>query len=84
MDDLNDPRISAYRPQRRILLPAPPGPKRRRRRRPTKAERKRLARAETRRARLHLVGLSDVGVIIMSVALAAVVGALVVVLVTHH
>ena len=23
MDDLNDPRISAYRPQRRLFLPAP-------------------------------------------------------------
>jgi hypothetical protein len=82
MDDLNDPRISAYKPQRRILLPAPPGP--RRKRRPTKAQRARKARADARATRLHLVGLSDAGVVVMGVILAAAVVVLLVVLVAHR
>jgi hypothetical protein len=47
MDDLNDPRISAYKPQRRLRLPAPPGY------RPKlgKAQRKQKALAEKRAKR---------------------------------
>ena len=47
MDDLNDPRISAYKPQRRLRLPAPPGY------RPKlgKAQRKQKALAESARKR---------------------------------
>ncbi len=82
MDDLNDPRISAYRPQRRLLIPAPPGP--RRRRRPGKAEREQEARAEARATRLHLVGLTDAGVIVMGLVLAAVVVMFVAVMLSHH
>ena len=44
MDDLNDPRISAYKPQGRLLLPTPPGY----RRKLSKAQRKQKALAETR------------------------------------
>jgi ribosomal protein S6E (S10) len=83
MDDLNDPRISAYKPQRRLLLPAPPGyrPKR------SKARRKQKALAEARIARLHLVGLTDAAVIIMGCLLAAavvLVVVLVLVRISHH
>ena len=59
MDDLNDPRISAYKPQRRLRLPAPPGY------RPQlgKAQRKQKVlgekRAEARATRLHLVLLDQ-------------------------
>jgi hypothetical protein len=71
MDDLNDPRISAYKPQRRLLLPAPPGYRRKR----SKAGRKQGALAEARIARLHLVGLTRAGMIVMGclVAVAVVV-----------
>jgi len=59
MDDLNDPRISAYKPQRRLLLPKPPGY----RSKLSKPQRKQKAlaqeRAERRIARLHMVGLTD-------------------------
>jgi len=85
MDDLNDPRISAYKPQRRLLLPAPPGY----RRKLSKAQRKQKAQAkartEARAKRLHLIGLTDAAVIIMGVAAGAVaVMLLVTVLVSHH
>jgi hypothetical protein len=67
MDDLNDPRISAYRPQRRLLLPAPPG----KRQKPSQAQRRQKAatkaRADARAKRLHLVGLTNVAVIVMGV-----------------
>jgi|HubBroStandDraft_6_1064221.scaffolds.fasta_scaffold2952288_1 hypothetical protein len=69
-DDLNDPRISAYKPQRRLLLPTPPGLRQRRR---TKAQREQRRRADVRATRLHLVGLSDAGVIIMGAALVVVI-----------
>jgi hypothetical protein len=82
MDDLNDPRISAYKPQRRILLPAPPGPHRKKRL--SKAQRKQQARAEARAARMHLVGLTDAAAIIMGVVVAAVVVVLIVVMISHH
>ena len=81
MDDLNDPRISAYKPQRRLLLPAPPGY----RRKLSKAQRKQKAQAETRAKRLHLVGLTDAAVIVMALAVVAVaVMLLVAVLMSHH
>ena len=84
MDDLNDPRISAYKPQRRLRLPAPPGY----RRKLSKAQRKQKARAkartEARATRLHLVGLTDAAVIVMGlVAAALVVVVLVLMLISH-
>ena len=51
---------------------------------PSKAEREQEKRAEERAERLHLVGLTNAGVIIMSVVLGAVVVMLVLVLVSHH
>jgi hypothetical protein len=80
MDDLNDPRISAYKPQRRLLVPAPPGyrPKR------SKAQRKQRVLADARASRLHLVGLTDAAVIVMVLAAAAMVVILVVVMIAHH
>jgi hypothetical protein len=81
MDDLNDPRISAYKPQRRLLLPAPPGYRRER----SKAQRKQKALADARATRLHLVGLTDAAVIVMGlVAAAAVVVVLVLMLISHR
>jgi hypothetical protein len=81
MDDLNDPRISAYKPQRRLLLPAPPGYRRKR----SKAQRKQNALADARATRLHLVGLTDAAVIVMGlVAAAAVVAVLVLMLISHR
>ena len=84
MDNLDDPRISAYKPQRRLRLPAPPGyrPKM------SKAQRKQRARAqahaEARATRLHLVGLTDAAVIVMGLLTAAmVVVVLVLVLISH-
>ncbi|MGH3207165.1 MAG: hypothetical protein ACRDNO_05345 [Trebonia sp.] len=84
MDDLNDPRISAYKPQRRLRLPAPPGY----RSKLSKAQRKQKAqaeaRAEARATRLHLPGLTDAAVIIMGlVAAVMVVVVLVLVLISH-
>ena len=85
MDDLNDPRISAYKPQRRLLLPAPPGY----RRKLSKAQRKQKAqaeaRADSRATRLHLVGLTNAAVIVMGGLVAvAVVVVVVLMLVSHH
>jgi hypothetical protein len=61
-------------------VPRPPGPPPR----PSKTEREQEERAEARAERLHLAGLTNAGMIIMSVVLAAVVVTLVLVLVTHH
>jgi hypothetical protein len=58
-------------------VPPPPGPPRR----PSKAEREQERRADERAERLHLTGLSNAAVIVMSVVLGAVVVALVLVLV---
>jgi len=84
MDDLNDPRISAYKPQRRLLLPAPPGY----RRKLSKAQRKQKARAEAcaarRATRWHLVGLTDAAVIAMGLVAAALVVMVVLVMISHH
>lgn len=57
-------------------VPPPPGPARKR----TKAEREREKRAEARAERLHLAGLTSVGVIIMGMVLGAMVVMLVVVI----
>jgi hypothetical protein len=84
VDDLNDPRISAYKPQRRLLLPAPPGWRRKLSAAQRKARREQEARAEARISRLHLVGLTSAAVIIMGLVLAAVLGMVVAVLVSHH
>ncbi len=96
MDDPNDPyspenlswnwgRQPQFRPfsgrwMRGPRVPPPPGPPRK----PSKAERELQERADARAERLHLVGLSNAGLIIMSVVLGAVVVVLVLVLVTHH
>ena len=85
MDDLNNPRISAYKPQRRLLLPAPPGY----RRKLSKVQRKQKAlaqaRADARASRWHLVGLTDAAVIVIALAAAAmVVMVAVLVLISHR
>jgi hypothetical protein len=84
MSDLNDPRISAYKPQRRLRLPAPPGY----RRKLSKAQRKQKAlaeeRAEARATRLHLVGLTDAAVIVMGLVVAAMVVIMLVLILISH
>jgi hypothetical protein len=96
MDDPNDPysrdNLSwnwsrggpAWRPfsgrwMRGPRLRPPPGPPHR----PAKTEREQAQRAEARAERLHLVGLSSAGVVIMGVALGAAVVVLVVLLITR-
>lgn len=96
MDDLDDPYSPSnlswnwigggpkWRPFRRGTrrgprVPPPPGPPPRM----SKAEREQERRADEQAERLHLVGLSNAGVIIMSVVLGAVVVALVLVLVSR-
>jgi hypothetical protein len=80
MDDLNDPRISAYKPQRRLLIPAPPGPRQKLSKAKREQERRNEERFDARIARLHLVGLTDAAVIVMALALAVMVVIFVVVL----
>jgi hypothetical protein len=84
MDDLNDPRISAYKPQRRLLLPAPPGY----RRKLSKARRKQKAlaeaRAEAHATRLHLVGLTDAAVIVIGLLATAMVIVILVLMLLSH
>jgi hypothetical protein len=84
MDDLNDPRISAYKPQRRLLLPAPPGyrPKLSKAQR----EQKHLAqeRTDARITRFHLVGLTGAGVMVMGCVVAAAVVVMIAVMISHH
>lgn len=84
VDDLNDPRISAYKPQRRLLLPAPPGYRFKRSKARREQERERQARAEARIARFHLVGFTDAGVIIMGCLVAAAVVVMLVLLISHR
>jgi len=67
-------------PGRGPRIRPPPGPPPR----PSKAEREREKRAEARAERLHLVGLTNAGVIIMGVVLGVAVVALAVVMVSHH
>jgi hypothetical protein len=80
MDDLNDPRISAYKPQRRLRVPRPPGPRPKR----SKAQRDKRKRADAQAERLHLVGLTGAAVIVMGVILAAVVVLLVLLLMGYR
>ena len=95
MDDPNDPysrnnlswnwsfggpKWRPFRGRRGPRVPPPPGPPPK----PGKAEREQEKRAEARAERLHLVGLTDAGVIIMGVALGVAVVVLVVLLVSHH
>lgn len=61
-------------------VPPPPGMERK----PSKAEREQEMRADARAERLHLVSLSNAGVIIMGAVLGAVVVVLVLLLITHH
>jgi hypothetical protein len=63
-----------------LRVPRAPGPPAKL----SKAEREHEERAEARAERLHSRGMTNAGVIIMSVVLAAVVVMLVLVLVTHH
>jgi hypothetical protein len=85
MDDLNNPRISAYKAQRRLLLPAPPGYRRKLSKAQHKQKELAEARAEERATRLHLVGLTDAAVIVVGlVAAAMVVVVLVLVMISHH
>jgi hypothetical protein len=95
MDDPNDPysrdNLSwnwsrggpAWRPfsgRRGPRIPPPPGPPRR----PGKAEREQEKRADARAERLHLVALTNAGVIIMGVVLGVAVIVLVVLLISRH
>jgi hypothetical protein len=97
MDDPNDPNSRdnlswnwrfggpKWRPFTRLpgsgrRLPPPPGLPQK----PTKAEREQERRAEARAERLHLVGLTNAGVIIMGLILGAAVIALVLVAISHH
>jgi hypothetical protein len=96
MDDPNDPysrdnlswnwsRGATWRPfsgrgGRGPRIPPPPGPPPK----PSKADREQGKRAEARAERLHLVGLTSAGVIIMSVVLGAAVVVLVLLLVSQH
>jgi hypothetical protein len=94
MDDPNDPHSRdnlswnwstrpTWRPfagRRGLRVPLPPGPPPK----PGKAEREQEKRAEARAERLHLVGLTNAGVIIMGVVLGAAVVVLVLLLVSHH
>jgi hypothetical protein len=63
-----------------LRVPGPAG----QRPEPSKAGREQEKRAEARAERLHLASLTNLGVIIMGLVLAAVVVLLVLVLVTHH
>jgi hypothetical protein len=84
MDDLNDPRISAYKPQRRLRLPNPPGyrPKLSKALRKQKAQAE--ARADARAARLHLIGLTNAAVIVAVLVAAAMVVTLAALMISHH
>jgi hypothetical protein len=95
MDDPNDPysrdNLSwnwsrggpTWRPfsgRRGPRLPPPPGPPPK----PSKAEREQDKRADARAERLHLVGLTSAGVVIMGVVLGTAVIALALLLVSRH
>jgi len=73
MDNLNDPRISAYKPQRRLLLPAPPGPRRKPGSARHKQEELARARAGARARRLHLTGLTSAALIVLGLVIVAMV-----------
>jgi hypothetical protein len=61
-------------------VPPPPGPPPK----PSKAQREQEERAEARAERLHLVGWTNAGMIIMAVVLGAMVVVLVLLLVSRH
>lgn len=85
MDNLNDPRISAYKPQRRLRLPAPPGYRGKLSAVQRKQKARAQARADARAKRLHLVGLTNAAVVVMGViAVAMVVMLYVLMIVGHH
>jgi hypothetical protein len=84
MDDLNDPRISAYKPQRRLLVPKPPGYRNKRSRAQREQLRKQEARNKARIARFHLVGLTTAAVIVLGCSVLALVIVMLVLLVTRH
>jgi hypothetical protein len=65
---------------RGLRVPPPPGPPLR----PSKGERDREKRAEARSERLHLVGLTNAGVIIMGVVVGAAVVVVVLLMVSRH
>ena len=67
--------------RRGLRLPPPPGS---RRHRPSKAEREHERRAEERAERLHLAGLTNAAVIIMSAVLGVMVVVLVVVMASRR
>jgi hypothetical protein len=69
-----------FRGRRGPRVPPPPGPPPKR----SKAEREQEKRAEARAERLHLVALTNAGVIIMGVLLAAVVVMVVLALVSRY
>jgi hypothetical protein len=62
----------------------PPPPWARNPPKPSEAEREQEKRADERAERLHLVGLTNAGVIIMGVVLGVVLVMVVLVLVSHH
>ena len=74
------PKWRPFSGRRGVRLPPPPGPPPK----PSRAEREQHKRAEARAERLHLVGLSSAGVIIMGVVLGAMVVVLAFELVSHH
>jgi hypothetical protein len=78
-EDLNNPNISSFRPQRRFL-PKPPGPPPR----PSAAQRKQAARAEARAERMHLAGLTNVATIVMGVVLVGVILMVVLIMMSRH
>jgi hypothetical protein len=77
---MGGPKWRPFSGRRGPRVPPPPGP----RPKPGKAEREQEERAEARAERLHLVGLTSAGVIIMGVALGAAVVVFAFLLVSHH
>lgn len=84
MEDLNNPRISAYKAQRRLLLPKPPGYRSKLSGAQRKQKARARARADARARRLHLVGLTDAAMIIVGVTVIVVAVVVVAVLISRH
>jgi hypothetical protein len=74
------PQWQPFSGRRGLRVPPPPGPPPK----PSKAEREQEKRAEARAERMHLAGLSNIGVIIMGTVLGVAVLMLVVVMVSRH
>jgi hypothetical protein len=81
MEDLNNPNISAYKRQRRLLLPKPPGYRSKLSNTQRRQRARAQARADARAKRLHLVGMTNAAVIAMGVLAAAMVVGLVVLMI---